>query len=292
MVSRIFFLLVFFGWDCAILKAQSGLWDNAKGKGLGELKEKKISAYKRWKGQLEQSGTDSSYHHAFYIGGSLNTNGWSGCIGYEKPLQRGRKAVPQSIYYELSFSEVKHEKQQKQQSGSNAYPELGKSTPFIFGKINNLYLLNIGIGRERLLLPKVIENSISVSLRYGGGFSFAILKPYYLKLAYEHNLPVKTDTLKEERYSDANASIFLDKSRILGASDWSKGLDELQLVPGVYAQGAVCIQPAKGKYFVQNILLGGVVAVYTQNLPIMAERIAFPWIMSLNVGMVLERRKK
>src|SRR5690606_27457679 len=85
--------------------------------------------------------------------------------------------------FSLTFSEIKHEKQIKQQR-ENAYPELGNATPFVFGKVNNLYTLQLGHGREQLLLPGVIEDNLSVSMRFSGGFSLAMLKPYYLRLAY------------------------------------------------------------------------------------------------------------
>jgi hypothetical protein len=65
----------------------------------------------------------------------------------------------------------------------------------VFGKINNLYTLQIGCSKEQLLLPGVVEGNLSVSFRYGGGFCLALLKPYYLKV-------VKTDYTQPEPVSE------------------------------------------------------------------------------------------
>ena len=94
----------------------------------------------------------------------------------------------------------------------------------------------------------------------------------------------------EQRYTDSTAEMFLKKGNILGASKWSKGLDEVKLVPGAFAEAAFVIVPAKGKYLVQTITLGGNFAYYSRRLPIMAEVPAYPWQASLFVGLALGKR--
>ncbi len=262
---------------------EKGLWDRP-----GKVKDKYADrldrgkkGLKKFKEHAERWGYADKYEHELSLGGRLNSNGWSGAVYYARRSGKASMHV-----WSLSFSEIKHEKQIKQQRQGDAFPQFGEAAPFVFGKINNLYALQLGYSRELLLLPGVVEDNLSVSFSYGGGFSLAMLKPYYLKLIY----PRPEVHMLEQRYTDSTADMFLKKGNILGASKWSKGLDEVKLVPGAFAEAAFVIVPAKGKYLVQTITLGGNFAYYTKKLPIMAEVPAFPWQASLFVGLALGKR--
>ena len=150
--------------------------------------------------------------------------------------------------------------------------------------------MQLGYGREQLLLPGVLEGNMSVSFRYGGGFSLAMLKPYYLKLLYIDYAHGGQAHLQEERYSEDNSESFLNSNRIFGGSKWSNGLDEIRYVPGVFAEGAFVIEPSKNKSFIQLITLGGQFSFYTKSLPIMADRKAYAYIGELFVGLSLGKR--
>ena len=56
------------------------------------------------------------------------------------------------------------------------YPQFGNALPFVYGKINNLYTLQVGFGNEKLLLPAVVDGNLSVSFRYSLGIGLAMLK--------------------------------------------------------------------------------------------------------------------
>jgi len=237
------------------------------------------------KDHLKKWGLDSNYNHALLIGGKLNTDGWSGNIYYAK-----KKNYKTSNFWQLSFSEIKHEKQTKQQGSNTEYPYLGNPTSFVFGKINNLYTLQIGFGKEKLLLPAVLEGNLSVSFRYSGGFSLAMLKPYYLKLIYLNGND--SAQIQDEKYSTANSSKFLNSNFILGASKWSKGLNQIYYMPGAYFESAIAIIPGKNKTFIQVITLGINAAVYAKSLPIMADQNSYPWQVSLFAGIGIGKRWK
>lgn len=267
--------------------AQNSVWNGRDlRKGATDKIGKTKKGLKAYKEHLEQWGLDTNYNRGLLIGGKANSNGWSGNVFYEKRL--GYKVTG---FWTLSFSEIKHEKQIKEQAASNAYPQLGNPSPFVFGKINNLYTLQLGYGRDVLLLPSVAEGNISVSFRYDGGFSLAMLKPYYLKLIYTDNVN-DIAYLKEEKYSSSNADKFLNSGAILGASKWSKGLGETDYVPGLYLEGAVAIMPGNAKAFIQLITLGINAAYYAKSLPIMADEKAFPYQISLFAGLDIGKRWK
>lgn len=264
--------------------AQGSVWGTGAvakkaGKGMSDGK-KKLKDYKK---QLQDWGLENNYTHQLLVGGKVNTNGWSGSMQY---FTRQRKTA--SSLWQVSFSEIKHDKQIKETGTANAFPQLGNNSSFVFGKINNLYALQLGWGREHVLLPGVLDGDISVSFRYDGGFSLAMLKPYYLKLVYTdaNGIPY----LEQQKYSAANSDRFLNSGAILGASTWSKGLDEIDYVPGAYLEACVAIQPGKTKGFIEVVTLGANAAFYTKNLPVMADQKAYPWQASLFAGLGLGKR--
>jgi len=274
---------------------KEGIW-NAPSKvqtSVSRKTAKTVGTFKRWKNHLQQWGLDSNYHHALFLGGRLFTNGWGGEVFYQKPVGDGYdrkrgKYTGQSQFYRLGFSEVKHEKEIKQQGKNTAFPELGNTTPFIFGKVNNLYLLQIGYGREQLLLPRILEGNISLSFRYGAGFSLGLLKPYYLRLLYtDFTVSPQKVWLQEEAYSDANKDLFLNRDRVFGASKWSKGLGSIDYVPGAYLDGAFVIETANSKNFIQTVTIGGQLSVYSKSLGIMADQKAYPFMGVFYVGLAL-----
>ena len=270
------------------VQAQSAVWESTRQ--AAEKKEKPGTNLRRWKDHIQEFGLDSTYNHSVSIGGRFNTNGWTGLVAYQRPLKskryRGKnKNAGKSETFQLSFSEVIHEKQIKQQRENTAFPELGASTPYIFGKINNLYLLQLGYGREQMLLPGLIEGNISVSFRYMGGFSLALLKPYYLKLIQVEYTPEQVVSLHEQKYSAANAEVFLSKDRILGSPGFSKGLREISYIPGALIEGVFVIRSTKSKTFIQIVTLGGQISVHIETLPTMAELRPRPLQTSLFVGL-------
>lgn len=243
---------------------------------------------KNWKNHLQCWGMDSNYNHALAVGGRLNGNGWSGLVYYQRKINSW-----QSHFFQLSFSEIRHEKQVKQERTNKAWPELGSGSPYVFGKINNLYTLQLGHGREFLILPGLLEGNMNISLRLQAGVALAMLKPYYLKLAYvtyDTTSAVQTAVVQEEKYSDENAEKFLNTGYILGASKWSKGLNEITYAPGGFADAAIVIEPLKNKTFIKTVTIGANFAFYSKDLTIMAEQKAKPYTATVFVGLSLGKR--
>lgn len=266
--------------------AQNSVWTSAKSakKDAAGRAVKTTQRARKFKDHLQQWGLDTNYNHAFLIGGKLNSDGWSGSMYFVK-----RKSYNQSRVLQISFSEIKHEKETKQKGKTS--PGLGNATPYVFGKVNNLYTLQVGIGKEKLLLPAVLDGNLSVSMRYSVGVSLAMLKPYYLKLIYVDNNGTNDTTHSEQhRYSRADSARFLNPNTILGASTFSRSLPEIDYVPGVFFETAIAITPGKNKSFIQVITLGINAAYYTKALPIMADQKAYPWQASLFAGIGIGKR--
>jgi hypothetical protein len=264
------------------------VWNSNAAKTIGKKSTGIGQKLKNYKNHLQQWGLDPNYNHELLAGGKVNTNGWSGSVYYLK-----KKNKLTNNLWQLNFSEIKHEKQIKQQGSNKAFPQLGNAGPYIFGKINNLYTLQLGYGKEKLLSPDVLEGNISISFRYSGGLSLAMLKPYYLKLIYvDYTQPGDPATLKQVKYSSGNSDHFLNSGDVLSADKWSKGLDEIQYIPGLFAEACFVITPSKSKSFIQVVTLGANIAYYSKELPIMADQKAYPYQASLFAGLAIGKRWK
>lgn len=268
--------------------AQSNnIWNGANKVAAKGRREVNSTATKirKFKNHLQTWGLDSNYKRGLALGVRLNSSGYTGLLYYQL-----RKSRTQNNFWQLSFSEIKHEKQIKQVRQNKAYPELGNATPFIFGKINNAYQVQLGYGHEYLVLPGVLEGNLSVSLRLQGGFSLAMLKPYYLKLIYVDFNPDEYAYVQEEKYTEINKDQFLNATKILGASKWKEGLGEMKYIPGAYVDAAVAIEPIKNKSFIKTVTLGCNISFQTKQLEIMADQKVYQWSACLYVGLSIGKR--
>ncbi|UOE51302.1 hypothetical protein MTO98_09450 [Mucilaginibacter sp. SMC90] len=285
---------IFFTLLCLLLHsskslAQQGVWDGGKEQ-LLKVKEagnKNVNAVKQWKKHAEKWGLDSNYNYAFSLSGRLNTNGWSGGVQYVHGQKHHNKTI-----WQLYFSEIKHEKEIKQQGQASSYNDLGKTSPYIFGKINNAYTLQLGFGKEQMLFPALMDGNMSVSFRYIAGPALALLKPYYLKLIYVDYFPEPVAHLQSEKYSAGNDSHFMQPGTILGKDSWSKGLSEIKYLPGLFAECYFIIEPDRPKAFIKAVSIGGNVAFYSSKISIMADKKAYPYQASFFVGLSLGKRWK
>ncbi len=221
MPKLILFTLLIFLLHPSVSLAQQGVWDGGKEQ-LLKVKEagnKNVKTVKHWKNHIEKWGLDSNYNYALSISGRFNTNGWSGGIQYVHQQRHHNKTI-----FQLYFSEIKHEKQK------SSYNDLGKTSPYIFGKINNAYTLQLGFGKEQMLFPALMDGNMSVSFRYLAGPALATLKPYYLKLIYVDYFPEPVAHIQSEKYSSGNDGHFMQPGSILGKDSWSKDLQNAILL--------------------------------------------------------------
>jgi len=269
--------------------AQNSVWNSAgeAKKSIAKNSEKAHHKLKDMKDHAAKWGMDTNYQHAFLIGGKLNSDGWSGCMNYTS-----RRSYTLNTFWQVSFSEIKHDKQTKQQGTSN-YPQFGNPSPFVYGKINNVYTLQIGWGQEKLLLPAVIDGNISVGFRCNYGFSLAMLKPYYLKLVYQDFVgATEIDHMETQKYSQEDSAVFLKSGYILGGAGWSKGLNEISFVPGAYLELSFSIIPGKSKAFVQVISLGVNASYYEKPLAIMIDQSSNKFQANFFAGLLIGKRSK
>lgn len=258
---------------------------NAKQEKALKQKQKKAGQLKSWAKQAREWGMDNTYTHELSLGLNLHTNGVGGHLRYAT----NKKSTHQDIWL-LQVRSVQHEKEIKQQRKGTTFRELGPFRPYHFGKINNILNLQLGYGKEQILLPSIINENISIYGSLVGGVSLIVQKPVYLNLIYTDS--AGASFVQSERYSTGNESLFLNNSRILGADKWSKGLAEATIVPGLFLEPALVFVPAKNKAFIQKVYIGGNIAWHLKATEIMALHRSLPVQASFFVGIGFGKRWK
>jgi len=226
----------------------------------------------------------------FSVGVRLTSDGYG--LYAEKSFVRSSNQKTQDMFYntrffQAGFEEHKNAKETKRefvdQSGSGS-----KSKPFVFGKVNNFYTFKLGYGFRKLIAGKPEPGTVSIHWTGVAGLALGLLKPYYL----EENVPEGTGYVqKSVKYSDETKSYFLNPYYIIGASGVSKGIGEVQMVPGIHAGTALHFDFAPNKKHVLAVETGVTGEYYTKDVMIMANQEAKPYFVNLYAAFQIGWRK-
>lgn len=150
----------------------------------------------------------------------LNTDGYG--IRFEHARF---KSSTRSLIFQVELNEKKHEKEQKISLTNGTF----NYTTLIYGKRNNNFVANIGIGQQHLIGGKGNKNGVAVSGVYSGGLALGIAKPYFLDAYDEYNQPFLSTfpDVIEKNYA------------ISGHAGIGKGWGNSTINPGAYAQAGL-----------------------------------------------------
>lgn len=206
------------------------------------------------------------YNKEFSVDVKLHTNGFAlGVnIGTLKTFYKTR-------YYNFEIGELKHPREFRQSFDFQAPNRNEVSKAFVFGKENSFFVLRGGIGEKRYLSEKAKRRGLAVGISYEAGPSLGLLKPYYLELVRIAEQGTPQLDIRSEKFSEENASLFLDIHNVFGSSGFSKGLNELSIMPGAHAKFAVHFDWGAFDEFVKAIEAGIMADFYFKNVPIMVE---------------------
>lgn len=164
---------------------------------------------------------------------------------------------------------------------------------FTYGKINNFYVARAGMGRKTYLTEKAKRKGIAVGYNYEFGPSIGFLKPYYLRVYTDQNdfVGLRTTELK---YSEETAEDFLDIRSIASKANFSEGLLETKIIPGI--QGKLGVHFDTGAYdeFVKAAEIGVMMDIFTRSIPLMAPTDNHPYkpfFFNLYVNLQLGKRE-
>jgi hypothetical protein len=167
---------------------------------------------------------------------------------------------------------------------SNPYIDTPGS--FVFGKLNSVFLLRGGIGRQHEVYKKADQGGVAIRYFYTGGLVISFAKPIYYKILdpinqYEYQI-------KEEKFDIKT----LDPSMIYGKSSFFKGINETKLLPGIYAKGGFNFEYSKQDKIIHAIELGAQINLFPKDIPIMAttgnKAIFFSLFASYRFGIIID----
>ena len=167
-------------------------------------------------------------------------------------------------HFELGFTKDPREKSQSKISSQ------GRSGSFVYGKVNNVINLRVGLGVKRYLSEKQKRKGIAVGYTYELGPSLALLKPYYLDLLY-----ISEDNtgffVLSQKYSEENADRFLNINSIDAKSGFFTGIDEISLRAGL--QGKIGAHLSWGAFdkAVKAFETGIMFDLFATKIPILVE---------------------
>ncbi len=166
-------------------------------------------------------------------------------------------------------------------------PQFINPRPYVFGKLNDLFLLHIGYGQQRLIFDKSEKSGVEVRYQWSLGPSVALLKPVYLDILY----PVNPNdpfllTTRTERYDPSRHF----ENNIYGSSRFATGIDEVAVQPGIYAKGGMIFEWGAFTEEVRVLEAGLSVDFYPQRLPVMSGTTNPQFFFSFYLGFQLGKR--
>ena len=218
------------------------------------------------------------YRNEKTLGLQLNTNGWG--IGYR---YGDRVNYFEKRNYEIDLSIIKHAKEIKSSSTFLA------SESFVFGKLNYVFDLRIGYGKQNEMFSKRDPGSLAIRYFYSVGPSLALLKPIYYEILY----PVNDSTygIRKEKFNpDIHTS-----GDISGKSSFFDGFDEIKLVPGAYLKAGVNFEFSQSETLIHALEAGVMVQAYLNDLEIMAvednQQFYFTLFVSYRFGKIVNAQE-
>jgi len=210
---------------------------------------------------------------------SLHTDGFG--LGYRegKRIDYLNKRI-----YEFDFGTLKHPKEYKLTS-------YYVNSSYIFGKANTAVYLRGGIGGQHEVFKKADLGGIAVRYFYVGGAALSLYKPIYYKVANVY-VPQGSDTyyiqITEEKFEESIQS----PEDIYSKAAFSKGLNEIKLIPGIYAKTGLNFEYSIEDKAIHAIEIGAQINGFPKKIPIMTgennKAIYFSLFVSYRIGIIVD----
>jgi len=203
--------------------------------------------------------------------------------GYGAFLEIGKaQSVKKALLFQLYISERKHQKEQKQSD-----PFLPTS-PFIFGKINFLYPIKLGVQQQILLGNKTNKNGVAVTGNFGGGLSLGLLRPYYVDINdVTSRKSIKYDGADSNTFSNGNTLRSLQAS----SAGFTKGWSEIKVIPGLYGKAALRFDYGRYNEMVSALEVGVSAEFYSKKIPQLVVFKQEQLFLNIYVAILFGRRR-
>ncbi len=196
----------------------------------------------------------------------LHTNGYAFAVNI------GRiKTYYLTKYYHFEIGELKHPREHRHSFDYPSQFSGRTSRSFVFGKQNTFLVVRAGMGAKRYFSEKAKRKGVAVGISYEAGPSLGLKKPYYLDFWRTPNNDPAQIFLVSEKYTGDNHDSFLDINKIYGASGFTKGFNEISVIPGIHGKMSVHFAWGAFDEFVKAFEAGIMVDAYLKKVPILVE---------------------
>ncbi|MBA4304913.1 MAG: hypothetical protein C0424_11860 [Sphingobacteriaceae bacterium] len=228
-------------------------------------------------GEVAPGGPQLNYFKYATGGVGIHNLGWYAGAKIGKSKSRLTDQI-----WEFDMWRTRHPKEIRMSN-----PQFINPRPYVFGKLNDLFLLHVGYGQQRLIFEKSEKSGVEVRYQWSLGPSIAFLKPIYLDILY----PISpgdpfTLTTRTERYDPARHF----ENNIYGSSRFGTGLDEVSVQPGLYAKGGLIFEWGAFTEEVRVLEAGLSVDCFPQRLPVMTATPNPQFFFSFYLGFQLGKR--
>lgn len=159
---------------------------------------------------------------------------------------------------------------------------------YVFGKLNNTFFLRAGYGHQHEIYKKADLGGIAIRYFYSGGPVFAIYKPIYYRVLYP---VVSRPTEYEIRLEKFDVTAMAVPQDIYGRASFTKGLNEIKFLPGVFLKGGFNFEYSKEDKAIHAIEIGAVANAFPKEVPIMAvdnKQFFVSIFVSYRFGMIID----
>ena len=158
---------------------------------------------------------------------------------------------------------------------------------FVFGKLNSVFYLRGGIGRQHEIFKKTDLGGVAIRYFYSAGPVIALYKPIYYKVLYSTANPEVIE-IREEKF-DVSIAVPWD---IYSKASFTKGLKDTKALPGLYGKGGFNFEYSKEDKIIHAIEIGAQINAFPKRIPIMAytdnKAIYFSLFVSYRFGVIID----
>jgi len=187
-------------------------------------------------------------------------------------------------FFEIELGNLKHSKEYRYTYNNYG----GGSGSFVFGKLNAVYFLRGGLGRQHEIFKKADLGGVAVRYFYSAGPVLALYKPIYYRVLYQVSGSIYYFEIREEKF---DVSIH-DPTLIYSKASFFKGLDETKALPGLYAKTGFNFEYSRQDKIIHAIEMGAQVNAFPKEIPIMAaphnKAIFFSLFLSYRIGVIVD----
>ena len=232
-----------------------------------EIRRERINVVAR-----QQEEGVNTYTKHFLGGVKLNTDGY----GVFAEIGRA-KSVRKALLFQFEISEKKNQREDR------FFDQNSTAEPIIYGKINYVYPVKLGVQQQFLLGNKGNKNGVNITANVGGGLNFALLRPYFLKVDVN-------GARKYVNYNSSDSAAFLT-GPFYAAPGIGTGWNKLSVVPGLYVKPALRFDYGVFNEVVSAVEVGFIAEYFTKGIPQMVYDKERKMFFSAFVAVIFGKRK-